>query len=512
MPTPRLRLLRAAVAATLLGGSLAALPASGSEAPTTTHGCISSVPEPTTGEPVEICYSLHRPAGASSDETVPMVMHSHGWGGTRSRDASSFSRWLDNGFGVLSFDQRGFGESGGFAYVMNPDLEGQDVIGLVDLVADLDWVAKQHPDDPVLGAIGGSYGGGYQFVGAFTEIRNTGRTRFDALAPEITWWDLRDSLAPQEVVRTGWVSALYAAGATSLPPEVHEGLAYGAATGDWPQGENGGPDLDAFFEKNGPAWHVEQGRRLDIPVLFGQGATDNLFNLNQGLRNFDTALTDEARRDSIFVGYNGGHTLPSAFPAGVGIAGDPCSVQLGSSSFADLSLRFLQRHLTDLDTGLTGQGQYHLATAGDRCQTVGSVAPTESHDVGQVLTTTVAGAPVVREIAAGPLTVAGAPSVDAAVTTLTPDSRAFFALSVGTSPLDARIVQNNTLPLREADPVTGAPRTIELPAVAVDVPAGQKLFLTVSPVADMFGGHGSRTPGALVLDGTTVNVPVVDGR
>ena len=39
--------------------------------------------------------------------------------------------FLDGGYGVLSFDQRGFGESGGHAYVENPAVEGKDVARLI---------------------------------------------------------------------------------------------------------------------------------------------------------------------------------------------------------------------------------------------------------------------------------------------------------------------------------------------------------------------------------------------
>ncbi len=103
-------------------------------------------------------------------------------------------------------------------------------------------------------------------------------------------------------------------------------------------------------------------------------------------------------------------------------------------------------------------------------------------------------------MADGPITVAGSVRLSARVTSLAPDSRAFFALSVGTTPADARIVQNNTMPLREANIVHRAKRSIDLPAVAVDVPAGKRLFLTVSTVADMFMGQSSRDPGVLQLD------------
>ena len=506
------RILVGAAAAALSLSGLSAVPLHAAGV-TTTNACFASVPDPGTTAPVQICYSLFQPDSASAATPVPVIFHSHGWGGSRSTSASSFTAWLDAGFGVISFDQRGFGASGGKAHVENPDVEGQDVLAMVDMLAELDWVAKDAPGDPVIGAIGGSYGGGYQFVGAFTDMmeRGDGTTRFNALAPEITWYDLKESLAPSEVARTLWVSALYAAGNLSdaHTDTVHKGLAYGSATGQWPKGEVPGADLDAFFLKNGPKWHVSQGRKLNIPVLFGQGITDNLFNLNQGIKNFDNALTASAKSQSIFVGYNGGHVLPSALPTGFGGDSDPCSTELGGGSFSALAQKFMREELKGESLGLTGHGQYHLATAGDECVTVSTAAPSESYPVGVVATNTGPGVPQAVKLADGPLTVAGMPSVTALVTSLGADGRAFFALSVGTSPADAKIVQNNMLPLRELLPVVGAARTIELPAVAVDVPAGQSLFLTVSPFSDMSFGHGSRAPGALVLQDTVVHVPVV---
>jgi ABC-2 type transport system ATP-binding protein len=512
MRTPR-RLLspRAglAVSAALVAGAFA-VPSSAAApvAPTTVDGCLASVAEPGETTPVQICYSIHKPASASKAKPVPMVLHSHGWGGSRTKAATSFSTWLDQGFGILSFDQRGFGESGGKAHVENPAFEGQDVIKLVDLVATLDWVQKDRPGDPRLGAIGGSYGGGYQFVGAFTELMQKGRTRFDALAPEITWWSLNESLAPQDVVRTTWVAALYAAGADAHTTQVHQGLAFGAATGQWPKGEVPGIDMEGFFAQNGPAFHVKAGRKLDIPVLFGQGATDNLFPLAQGFKNYDRALTARARAKSLFIGYNGGHTLPNAFPAGTGVAGDPCSKQVGGGTFGELSQRFLRENLKGQATGLKGHGLYHLATVDNACVTVKSVAPSKTVELAQVVTPMAAGAPIATELAAGPISIAGAPQVSALVTSLGVEGRAFFALSVGTTPADATVVQNNVMPLHESLPVVGAERTFELPAVAVDVPAGKKLFLTVTAISDMFVGHGSRTPGALLLEDVKVGLPV----
>jgi len=468
------------------------------ESVTTTNACVDSVPEPGTTTPVRICYSLFQPVGASASRPVPLIFHSHGWGGSRTKDPAVFKPYLDAGYGVLSFDQRSFGESSGVAHVMNPDLEGRDVIKLVDLVAGLDWVTKQRPGDPLIGAIGGSYGGGYQFAGAFTELRDKGRTRFDALAPEVTWWDLKQSLAPSEAARTMWIGLLYAGGGTHLPPAVQAAFVALVTTGHWPTGQ-AGRDLDAFFAKNGPAWHVKHGRKLDIPVLIGQGLPDNLFNLNQALQNFDKALTARARSRSLLVGYNGGHTLPSVVPPGFYTPGDPCSIALGSPNFAHLALRFMARNLKRQDTGLTGFGQYHLATADGRCLTQRNLKPNKQYRLGRITAPTTL-------LAKGPITVAGVPQLKARVSSLLPNAGAFFALSVGTTPLDAKIIQNNTMPLREQHPVRGARRTIDLPGIAVDVPAGKSLFLTVSPVADMFAGQNGQVPSPLRLDDATLRL------
>ena len=508
-PVRRLRSGRLALlAGAALSAGLLAVPSSAAETPTAEDVCVDSVAETDVLEPSDttpICVTVFRPAGASAAAPVPVVLHSHGWAGSRTTSVGSFSDYLGAGIGVISIDQRGHGDSGGKAHVEDPAFEGEDVIRVIDLAASLDWVAKDEPGDPVLGAIGGSYGGGYQFVGAFTEVMKTGRTRFDALAPEITWHSLNESLAPREVVRSAWVTALYGAGYDQHTSVVHAGYAEGLATGQWPQ------TMDEFFVDNGPAWHVAQGRQLDIPVLFGQGASDNLFPLDQGLKNFQRALTDKARKRSVFVGYNGGHALPNALPAGSAVAGDACSRTLapGVTSFRQLGLQFMKEQLLGAKKQITGQGQYHLTTAGGTCVTTSSTAPTKAYDLGVAVTTAAAGAPQAIKVADGPLTVAGTPFLDATVTSLGLDARAFFGLSVGTTPADARVVQNNLLPHREGSVQLGARRSIELPSIAVEVPAGQSLFLTVSPVSDMFAVHGSRTPAAMLLQDARVRVPVL---
>lgn len=503
-------LLASVMLATLLAPLASAASAS------STDGCFTSVPDPGTTTPVQICYTIHKPGVASASTPVPVLLEGHGWAGSRSKAATSFTAFLDRGYGVISFDQRGFGESGGKAQTMDPAIEGRDVQKLIDLAAKQPWVLKDRPGDPRIGAIGGSYGGGYQYVGAFSEIAATGRTRFDALAPEYTWWDLNDALAPSNVPRSEWLTALVAVAQPSqaLPETPTRGFIDGSATGNYPA------YMTEFYRDNGPAFHIAKGRRLNFPVLVRQGISDNLFNLNQALKNL-SALTPKARARSVVVGFHGGHALPAVLPRGSqagapvglgGIGSDPCStaIQGGKGDFTSLQLRFFDVHLKRVKGSVPGAGKFALVTPDGGCLQTAKLGKAKTFKAADVTTPVAAVGPAQYvPLGSGPLTIAGTPWLEAKVTTLTPEARAFFALAVGTTVADAQVVHSNLLPHREAVAVAGAKRRIELPAVAVKVPAGQQLFLVVSPFAEMYGAHASRVPGIMTLADAVVKVPVL---
>jgi hypothetical protein len=316
-------------------------------------------------------------------------------------------------------------------------------------------------------------------------------------------------------VRSAWVTLLYGAGAPMLPDWIHQAFAYGATTGQWPDGTVPGiPNIDAEFFEHGPSGHVAAGRKLDIPVLLGQGLTDNLFNFNQGWKNFEQALSRRAQSRSLLVGYNGGHALPNVAPIGSGGGGDACS---GEGGFSALRLRFFDAARKGGNTGKLLPAKFNLSTTSGKCIRTNELDDRRAYDVGidatvmrGTATTTGAGAVQHHEIAQGPLTLSGIPTLDATVTSVGADQRVFFAISVGSSPADATVVQNNTMPMRELLPITQQKRTIELPGIAVQVPEGQNAYLTISPISDMYFGHGSvRTPGVVTLEDMTVNLPVV---
>jgi len=134
-----------------------------------------------------LAVTVFQPA-LSKGQAAPLLMYSHGWGGSRSTDlsesdsltATARKAW-ENGYFVMTFDQRGFGESGGRANVQDPQIEGRDIKTLLDwaegaLTPHLAYLRG----DPLVGGIGLSYGGGFQLIGAGVD------PRFDALVPMIT--------------------------------------------------------------------------------------------------------------------------------------------------------------------------------------------------------------------------------------------------------------------------------------------------------------------------------------
>ena len=495
---------------------------------------VAQTPEPTAEDIVvtnpddgtTIAATVFKPGTASATSQVPVILDSHGWGGSRrtSLTDGTVAAFLEAGFGMVSFDQRGFGESSGQANVQDPEMETEDVKALIDYIATLDWVEHDRnasgaiADDPVLGAIGGSYGGGYQTMTSLDEIADEGRARINALAPEITWYDLPESLAPQKVVRSAWNVVLYAAGASAVPQYIHEAFAWGSATGQWPDGTVYGqeaptPDLDSEFHTHSPVYFADQGIKLNIPIMIKQGASDNLFNLNQGLDIFHKALTDEAREDSYFVSFNGGHALPNVVPPG-----EPAAFELGggadecSGDWTATRIAFFRKVFAGESTEGILPNQYNFTDLdSDGCIRFDSFESEELAvdplGAGSIVSTAGAGAPLHYEIAQGPITVTGVPELEGLVTSAGLDNRAFFGLSIGTSPADAAVIQNNLMPLRQVLPVADQPFSIELPGVSVEVPEGQSLFLTVSPLSDMYFGHGSRTPGALVLSDLSLSLP-----
>lgn len=285
----------------------------------------------------EIHITVFEPRQVEKGKTAPLILEGHGYSGRRQTDeggggvgAAPIALIRDQGYGIISIDQRGHGDSGGTIRSMDPDFEGRNLVAILDWAeANLDWLAYG-PDldagavNPLIGAVGSSYGGGYQMLLHAIDPKK----RIDVLVPEITWHDLTYSLAPGEVLKSGWVSVLSGAGETAggggnVDPFVQGTLQEGATTNRvseyardfflyhspryWCEGvpvaTNGGPGTAPLL----PPVH-----QTAVHALIFQGMRDTLFNLNEAALNY--ACLRDLGGDVRLMTYQSGHNTLQAVP------------------------------------------------------------------------------------------------------------------------------------------------------------------------------------------------------
>lgn len=313
-----------------------------------------------------IHYTLLLPPRCPEDR-FPIVLHSHGYGGSRRkalaangdlaavRNAPHFPSIEQlaaalpfHGYAVISFDQRGHGDSAAStrARIIDPALETQDSRRLLDWAHDNAETFNFERQtgtgidrDLKVGTLGVSYGGGFQMTLAALD------PRIDAIVPNGTWNNLLYSLLPGDGVKLSFDGLLCLLGGTggvvntplvaALCNQVGPSnlLASTIRTRDDLVTALGRPvtqprpvtadEIDPFFFSHGmryfetrQAAHApwgfgeSQARLRAVPALFLQGNRDVLFNLTEGVRN--AAYFDAAGGDVRLLSSEGGHMNPLA--------------------------------------------------------------------------------------------------------------------------------------------------------------------------------------------------------
>ena len=303
---------------------------------------------------------------------APLVIHSHGFGGAKNSDFSADpEHFVDNqtaqrvwnaGYFVISFSQRGFGQSGSEIGLMTRSLEGLDHNELVDwaikhlrgesadgagdsiydfvfdetnaehissaAVADarpsllmndlntrLDPAAGGEAADPGLGLLGYSYGGGWQYTSSATDTLTTagraGLERFDALIPEGTWHDLRYSLHASDAPKGYWITLLFsfAVNGGTLSNGEPTPVLINQAFAEAQTLNRVNADIQNTLGANGTSDYCDEtnGVPTDAALFHIQGVRDTLFDFADG---YDSALCFErAGNDTRFLLVSGGHPL-----------------------------------------------------------------------------------------------------------------------------------------------------------------------------------------------------------
>ncbi|MFM8971867.1 MAG: alpha/beta hydrolase, partial [Actinomycetota bacterium] len=252
-------------------------------------------------------------AAATASKPMPTILMGPGWGqagdtnvnatGVLGSPLSIGALWR-SGYHVVTWDPRGFGASGGRATVDAAQFEGRDVRQIISWVARQPGVALDVAGDPRLGMVGGSYGGGIQFVTAAIDCR------VDAIAPIIAWNSLVTSLGKSRTPKSGWSGILTAASAGGrVDPRVTRANVQQLETGRVSNASI------RFFATRGPGPLLD---RITQPTLIIQGTVDNLFTPTEAVRNHEVLAAQGT--EVAMAWYCGGHgtclTDPGAIDPG----------------------------------------------------------------------------------------------------------------------------------------------------------------------------------------------------
>jgi ABC-2 type transport system ATP-binding protein len=486
-----------------VANSVPASPTTGQSRP----GIAFSVYIQAAGTGDKVAFTVFEPSTLEGGKTYPLVLQASGFGLSRETPSTiaNVKPLIDAGYGVISFDHRGHGESGGVARNMDPDYEGKDVLAVLDWAeAKLDWLKYRpsggDPHNLVLGSIGGSYGGMYQYM-----LHNIDpKHRLDAMVPSVAPNDLTYSNFPGGVPKASYLSIRRPAGTgPSIDPYASSSSAASLMANKMVDGyadylyyhsnqyfcadrrvaTNGGPDT-------APEHPPRKGPKVN--ALLFQGMRDTLFNFNEAYANYQCLRSEggDVRLLSYQNGHNDVYVVPDPGEAYLP-QGNVLDHRCGSLPIKTAIRAFFDRYLKD-DTGGADSVPTKpcLSIAKDDAVLVNQVMTLQSGGATAVdvpATNVIAGMgldqPVAIDLgiagAQGSSVVAGIPHVQLKVHAA-PDSIAEPILFVGlgqkhnAAPDAWDLIDNQVLPLRG----TGA-FDVDLVGVAARLAAGEKLALLV---------------------------------
>jgi predicted acyl esterase len=282
---------------------------------------------------------LYVPPGATAATPAPALLTTNGFGGTKTDQADYAQAFGEQGYVTLAYTGLGFVDGdncpitlddvehdGAAASQLIRFLGGDPAVAAVDdetgQPVRIDQVLLEGDPaayDPLVGMVGGSYGGQIQFAAAAAE-RGNGTDRLDAIVPQITWNDLSFSLAPENsglpqrsatsasvsspgtgVFKYQWALLFTTLGVgnglqdapspadpaawrqyvenncANFEPQVCQALLEVATLG-YPSAAS-----IAFLRSNSVSSYMDQIR---VPTLLGQGQADTLFTLQESVATY----------------------------------------------------------------------------------------------------------------------------------------------------------------------------------------------------------------------------------
>ena len=414
--------------------------------------------------------------------TYPLILHSHGWGGDRVTeadtqapfDSSNFysvaidaevQRFWQEGYAVISFDERGFHDSAGAIRVMDPEYEVRDAIAILDWAESNLALSRALDGNPLVGAIGGSYGGGYQLaLAAFDD-------RLDAITPSVTWYDLPDSLAPNGVIKKLWDFGLcfsaIAAGDRTFSDELNQACQQAGFDPSVRFSEELDPAVLQFLGAHGMgAYEARHNDPADafwvrpVDTLLTQGQRDLLFPLNNAMENyrFLSALGGDVRLITHQHGHYIGPPLDVQAPLGATRCGSIDTLEAKHAWFAEKlkGETGAAAHIPTICIGLDDDngaalGHIPVATETYRVTLATTAITAGQNNYGGDAPTFI---PLATAISETNLILAGIPVANVTVTPSVPTTNVVAFVGIGVlsaGDSNPRLIDDQVAPLRNGD-------------------------------------------------------------
>lgn len=337
MELPRKALRTAAVgtvsAALLAGSATAALPATTAPARQDAAGAAPGVRfvdiEGDGGTVLKA--NVVTPAGSDGRRTHPVIVLPTSWGMPQIEYLAQARKLADSGYVVVSYNSRGFWQSGG-------EIETAGPPDVADASKVIDWALANTPADPErIGMAGVSYGAGISLLASAKD------QRIKAVAALSGWADLIDSIYSGRTQHLQAAALLSGAGhLTGRPSDelrrimsdfLSSNLANEQAMIDWGR-------------KRSPAAHLDEINAGGAAIMLGNAWGDSLFPPNQ-YADFYERLTVPKRLEF----RPGDH----ATAEGTGLLGLPNDTWTGVH-------RWFDHHLKGADNGVDREQPVRIKT------------------------------------------------------------------------------------------------------------------------------------------------------
>jgi ABC-2 type transport system ATP-binding protein len=277
----------------------------------------------------------------------PVIVINHGFLGGWHDSGDVAKAFVENGYIVLRYSSRGFGETPGQVDLIGPK-ERQDFLDAVHFVNDEKMpalVGKVVHND--VGQYGGSYGGGHAWWAAMS-----GDPAIRTAVPTATWSDFYQALLPNDVMLTAYANGFYATGYDPTasvvnnltsgdpqpePPDTTQN--YSAELHRWMAEANSGAniaDIKSGLDERSVLHNLD---KVHIPVFIVQGSNDGLFTENQALEAYQ-ALRKRGIPTRLYIGGIG-------HPPSDGATDHPEALHVGAEMLA-----WFDHYLKGVDNGI----------------------------------------------------------------------------------------------------------------------------------------------------------------